>query len=178
MRNRYQKPAKPPASLDDLPRYLRYAQPTMREIAEEGEACKKRQVRANRALQTIARNALAKTDDPNQLRAMPDELFRFLAIRGLRILLADDPVVELKRFLGRRSRGKGRPAGDHEYRDFMIAADVAELVLGGEKRDNACLTISKQANLSFERVLAIYNARRDTPELRAELGLRVILRGA
>ena len=46
----------------------------------------------------------------------------------------------------------------------------------GNTRDEACHEIAQRVHLSYERVLTIYNQRRDTLEVRAELGWREILR--
>lgn len=65
---------------------------------------------------------------------MPLELHNFLEEAALRVFLADDPFVELGRFLGQLPRGRGRPVADNERRDELIAADVAELVHHGAAR--------------------------------------------
>ena len=102
--------------------------------------------------------------------ALQPELRQFLKISGLRVLLADDPAVALKRFLGRK--GRGRPAADNQFRDCMIAADVAELVSAETTIDAACNTIGDAAGLSPEAVRKIYFAGRETLEVKIELGFR------
>jgi hypothetical protein len=148
----------------------------MRQIAEEGDECEARRIKAVHALRTIARDELAKAGDPNRLRAMPDELFEFLTLAGLRILLADDPVADLRSFLGQRARRKGRPTADNERRDITIATDVAALVYDGMTIDAACEAIEKEAPVGFEMVRKIYLARRNTLDVKANLGLLLLFR--
>ena len=175
MRGRYDKsPGKPP-TLADLYYLLVDAQPTLREIAVEGAAREARRVKAVDHLRTLARTEIAKTGDPNRLRAIPDELFRFLTVAGLRILLAEDPIAALKLFLGRRPRGKGRPVADTEDRDVMIATDVAELVYKGLTIDAACDQVEKNAPVGFEMVRKIYIDRRNSNKVKGNLGMRLLL---
>jgi hypothetical protein len=164
MPGRYDRPAAPPPSVNDLPHLLHEAEPTLRELSEEGIAREARRAVAVRKLLTLARAEVTKTGEPNRLRAMPMELREFLEIAGLRMLLSDDPIAALKHFLGPRKRG--RPIEDNKRRDIMIAADVAELAEGGMMTiDASCLQIAHTANLSVEMVREIYYARRCTDEV-------------
>jgi len=155
---------------------LHDAKPTTRERVEEGEACEARRVKAVNELLTIYRDAVVKADDieppplepRTRLRAMRTEdlqdVLGFLEIEGLRIFAADDPVAELKRFVGDRPRPRGHPMGDNEDRDFRIAMKVFELRAsrggtgrGGRIRvDDACDAVGKGENLSLEAVQKIY----------------------
>jgi hypothetical protein len=83
----------------------------------------------------------------------------FLAEAWLRILTAEDPVAELKRFLGRK---RGRPA-DNEWRDFMITIDVQERVDSGLCVNNACAAVGDDIHLSPDAVEKIYYAHRGNP---------------
>jgi hypothetical protein len=194
MQDRYNKKlvGLPPNVLD-MPYYLRDAQPTRSEQSAEPDATETRRVKAVAYLLALARAELAKASDPNRLFAMPfephnfptivadfltvedpmpSELRKFLAIEGLRILTAEDPIAELRRFLGRRPGRRGRPVADNAYRNVMIAADVQELVNAGSI-DAACEKISTVVPmLDFHAVRSIYYTSRDTLEVKAELGWR------
>jgi hypothetical protein len=89
--------------------------------------------------------------DP-RLRPFFDEL-------SLRIWRSDDPVTTVQALLyGEPARGA--PRGNHDYRDFMIAATVARRMRRGEKRDAACAAVAEGIPLlSRETVLKIYKKR-------------------
>jgi hypothetical protein len=169
MPRRYDRPAPKPPTIDDLPRLLFDARPTLRQSIEQPGETEQRRTEAVRALLMLGREAVAKADasDPQpagyrRLRAMPPELREFLEIEGLRILLDPDPEEALQRLLGQQRRGRGRPRADNEARDILIAADVAGLVEGGATVDQACRQIGSAAFLSPEMVQEIYYARRST----------------
>ena len=87
-------------------------------------------------------------------------------------MLADDPVEATRRFLG-KIRGRGRPIDDNERRNILIAAAVAELVHGGSTIDDACEAVEKEAPVGFEMVRKIYLKRRDTLDVRVEVGFHL-----
>jgi hypothetical protein len=92
---------------------------------------------------------------------MPSQLRDFLEIEGLHILLADNPVRALRRFLG-LLHGRG-PAADKERRELEIAGTVAQHVNHGMTIDAACAAVAaaKGARIGADRVRKIYLARRD-----------------
>jgi hypothetical protein len=184
LHSRYRPPERPPSS-KFLQKYLSDARVTISQRLAEPEAAEARRVEAVAALLALGRSALAHADEWGnmtdgrvpvtglRLSAMPVQLQHFLRIEGLRILTADNPVAALQRFLGHRKRGRGRPrAVDIAFRDRMIAADIQELVDKGSTIDGACQAVGETAGLSPEAARNIYVARRDTPEVRAELGFR------
>jgi hypothetical protein len=187
MRNRYQKPAELPPSLEFVEEYLRDAKPTRGERLAEPEATEARRVEAITALLALARNALMNADEwanmtngdwqperMSRLGAMPRQLREFLTIEGLRMLTAADPIARLQWFLGHRPRGKGRPTTDNAFRDLMIAADVAELHASGKSIEAACGTVADAAALSRESVREIYYNRCNSLEVRAEQSWRAL----
>jgi hypothetical protein len=170
MRNRYQRPA---PSLEFLEVYYRYAQPTRGERLAEPDAAEARRVEAVASLRALARAELVRAGDPNRLGAIPRELRQFLEIAGLRILLSEDPVGAAESFLGKKPRERGRPAMDHDYRDFMIGVDVAELHANGKTLSAAYEEVNKRPGTPSEkRIEAIYLALREDPAVRAELEWR------
>jgi hypothetical protein len=199
MNSRYKKPPAPPPSAAELRLLLNEAQPTVRQRVEDAEQCESRRIGAVDEILEIVRNEplvqrvldeivisaipprtdaykqLLKTGVPHRMEGVAGDLFRFLFLAGLRILLAEDQGEELRRFIGRRKRGEHKK--NNEYRDRMIAADVRERVLWGAKRDDACTAVAEACGTSFERVLAIYNRLRDSQEVLAELGCRELLTG-
>jgi hypothetical protein len=97
-----------------------------------------------------------------------DYAWTFLAGAWLQVLTAEDPVAELKRFLG-LDRKRGRPAADNEWRDFMITMDVQERVDSGLSVKNACAAIGDDIHLSPDAVEKVYYARRDNPGVKDKL---------
>jgi hypothetical protein len=185
MCNRYKKPAEAPPSLKSLELYFHEAHPPIGERLAEPEAAEARRVEAVAALRTLARNALANADEwhnmvegrPHELRsylgAIPPELRGFLETAGLRIFTADDPIAALQRFLGNKPRPRGRPAEDHQFRDHLIAADVAELHADGFSLDSAYEVVSKRPGTPGRKAVErIYLRLRDDLAVRAELGWR------
>jgi hypothetical protein len=173
MPRKYDRPAVPPPSLKKLAYYLRDARPTAREIADDRAGCEKRRVEAVDKLLKLARNAIAQANNAEQmppgysrLRAMPTQLRQFLEIQGLRILLADDPVRALRRFLG-RLHGRG-PAADKEQRELEITGMVVRYVNEGMAIEQACEAVASEKGIwiSADRVRKIYLARRDEWRLR------------
>jgi hypothetical protein len=182
MHKRYQKPACffAPPSVEQLPE--RDAMSTEEDIAQDAEAEARRAnavdallrfARAEEKLPPILPKDLAESgllevliaDDPDVARhlaqpgsRLPPGLRKFLMENGFRILIADDPVAELKRFLG-RGRRRGRPA-DNVWRDLMITIDVQERVDSGLSVENACAAIGVDTNLSREAVEKIYYTHR------------------
>src|SRR5262249_16217329 len=146
---RYRKPAEPPPSLEFLEAYLRDAQPTLSERSAEPEAAEARRVKAVAALLALARAGLAEAG-PDRLGGIPVGRREFLAIAGLRILTAEDPIAALQSFLGQGPRGRGRPSADNAFRDLMIAADVAELHASGKTVTAALNAVADAAGLSYE----------------------------
>jgi hypothetical protein len=96
----------------------------------------------------------------------------FLAEAWLRILTAEDPVAELKRFLGRK---RGRPAADNAWRDLIITLDVQEQVDSGSRVKDACALISADINLSPDAVEKVYYANRENPCVQDKLFRRQFL---
>jgi hypothetical protein len=171
MRNRYQKPADPPNPAF-LQAYLCDARPTLDERLAEPDAAEARRVEGVAALLALARAELAKAGDPNRLLAMPFQLRQFLTIEGLRILTADDPVAALRRLLGHKAQRRGRPAEDNDYRDLMIATDVAELHANGMALTRAFDEVSKRPGTpGVKHVEAVYFGRDDLA-VRVELEWR------
>jgi hypothetical protein len=95
----------------------------------------------------------------------------FLAEAWLRILTAEDPVAELKRFLGRK---RGRPT-DNAWRDLIITFDVQEQVDSGSSVQDACAVISADINLSSDAVEKVYYAHRAKPGIQDKLLRRQLL---
>jgi hypothetical protein len=172
MHNRYQKPAELPPSFRFLQADLRNAQPTRGERLAEPEATEARRVEAVARLLALARAALLEGGNPDWLGAIPLQLRQFLTIAGLRILTADDPAAALRRFLGQKRPRRGRPAEDLAYRDFMIAADVAELHASGLTLNAAYEEVSKRPGTPGVREIERIYLRRDDLKIRAELELR------
>ena len=186
MRNRYQKPADPPPSLKLLGLHLSQAQPPHSERLSDPYGAEARRVEAVTALLALARNALANADEwhnmvegkPHEPRsylgAIPRELRGFLETAGLRIFTADDPIAALQRFLGNKPPARGRPAEDHQFRDYLIAADVAELLhADGLSLDSAYEAVSKRPGTPGRKAIErIYLRLRDDLAVRAELGWR------
>jgi hypothetical protein len=172
VRNRYQKPVDGPNPAF-LPAYLGDAQPTLDERLAEPDVAEMQRVEGIAALLALARAELAKAGNPNRL---PFQLRQFLMIEGLRILTADDPVAALQRFLGSKARRRGRPAEDNDYRDLMIATDVAELHANGMTLTAAFLEVSKRPGTpAAKHVEAIYFLHRDDLAARDELEWRRLI---
>lgn len=157
-----------PPTIDDVPRLIIAARPTLRHQLDDPEGCKTRRDKAVRDLLTLARQAVAKANETeprppegySRLKAMPVQLRAYLEVEGLQILLADDPVAALRRFLGQRGRGRGRPPAANEDRDLKIAVAVAERIFGGMTTEAACEAVEKEAAVGFEMVRKIYYERR------------------
>jgi hypothetical protein len=185
MPNRYEKPARPP-TLALLEGYLIDARPALSQWLADPDATETRRVDAVAALLTLARAALRLADEwanmthgwrasperGTRYGAMPLELRHFLTVEGLRILTADDPVAALRRLLGQKHRGRGRPFMDNEYRDLTITEDVQIRVDAGSSIADACCVVAKAAHLSPETVRNIYFARRNDPAVRAAIDFR------
>jgi hypothetical protein len=117
MPGRYDNPADPPPSFDELYYLLLVARPTQRQRMEDPDTTETLRRKAVSRLLTLARQAVAIADlvEPrppegySRLKAMPPELRDFMEEAALRILLADEPVAALRRFLGNgRAAGGGR----------------------------------------------------------------------
>lgn len=145
------------------------AQPTSARIRVLGAATAEAERReAVEALLGFAREEIAKTGSaaqcfqvvsPADQQRQP--IWEFLALSALQILVADDPVAMLKRFLGRH---QSRPPDDNRWRDFTIYADVKRLSAGGMSIRSACKEIGADAGLGCARVLGIYLAERKKRE--------------
>ena len=140
------------------------AQPTSARIRVLGAATAEAERReAVEALLGFAREEIAKTGSAAQCFQVvspadqQQPIWEFLALSVLQILVADDPVAMLKRFLGRH---QSRPPDDNRWRDFTIYADVKKLSNGGMSIRAACKEIGAAAGLGCERVLGIYLAER------------------
>jgi hypothetical protein len=177
MRDRY-RPAEPAPWPEFVEGYLNEADPPLRERLADPEGAEARRVAAVVALLALARAALAGAGSPDRLGAIPHNIRERLTIEGLRILTADDPVAALRRFLGERPRGRGRPRTGNVQRDGMIAADVQELVNGGAVIDEACEAIGGATGLSVQAVRKIFFDNRNRLDVRAELQLRGLSRPA
>jgi hypothetical protein len=101
-------------------------------------------------------------------QAVDPRLSVFFAGLCDQIWRSDDPVTTLQALLCDEAR-RGAPR-KYEYRDFLIAAEVAGRMDCGEKRDAACRDVADQFGLSRDAVLNIYK-RRDKQEVKAQLGL-------
>jgi hypothetical protein len=95
----------------------------------------------------------------------------FLAEAWLRILTAEDPVAELKRFLGRK---RGRPA-NNAWRDLIITFDVQEQVDSGSTVKDACAVIGRDIYLTPDAVEKVYRAHRANPGVQDKLLRRQLL---
>jgi hypothetical protein len=179
MKIRYEQPAAMRPDPACLQLYLRDARPTLGDYATDGRpVVEARRADAVQKLLGLARAAVAKADDiepppiepHTRLRAMPMELRSFLEVEGLRILLADDPVDRLKRFLGSR-RGRGAPQKDTKRRDIWVAAQIQRLRDSGMSIADACMAIQNARGLclSAETARRIYNHRRDSLEVKLSL---------
>jgi hypothetical protein len=101
-------------------------------------------------------------------KAVDPRLKVFFADLSNQIWRSDDPVTTLQALLCDATiRGAPRK---NEYRDFLIATEVAGRMHHGEKRDATCAEVGDRLNLSTEAVLNIYK-RRDKKEIKAQLGL-------
>jgi len=184
MGGRYDNPAPKPLAINDSPYLLTDARPTLPQRIKEGEACEARRVEAVRDLLTLARAEVRKADtaEPpslpghSRLRAMPLQLRDFLEIEGLRILLSDEPVEALRRFLGQQPRKRGREAVN-THRDFAIAISVAmKHQIDEMSVEKACIEVAREAELSLDAVHKIYY-RRDKARVGWELAFRIWLLG-
>jgi len=158
---------------------LREAAPTRREREADPNGTEARRVAGVVRVIEGARAALREAGDPNRLGAIPLETREFLMLEGLRILIADDQEVVLRRFLGKREpqsgRGKtGRPPEDNTDRDIRIAAYVAELCASGMIRHKACEQVGNRLGIpvGFKSIEAAYYKYRDSRAVRATLGFR------
>jgi hypothetical protein len=145
-------PTGPPSlDVDDLPRLLRAAQPaSLQEMVADPRGCEKRRIEAVEALLLLARATLK----PLENEYPPAEVLQFLQTAGVRILLADDPVKELRRWLG--SPGRGRRAKD-ERLDMAISTRFWRYRLRGRmtvKDASAAVAkeIAQEANIDATRV--------------------------
>ena len=162
---RYRRPARIRENVKDYLADLYNAQPTQARIKVVGAATAEAQRReAVEALLEFAREEIARTGGAAkcfQVVTSADQqqqpIWEFLAVSALQILVADDPVTELKRFLGQHH---SRPPQDNRRRDFTIYADVKKLSNGGMSIRAACKEIGAAAGLGCERVLGIYLAER------------------
>ena len=148
---------------------VRDAQPSAARIqllgAATAEATRKEAVDA---LLALARAEIAKSGSATQCfqvvsptNSEEEPIWEFLVFSALQILVADDPVAALKRFLGRRH---SRPPDDNRWRDFTVWGDVQKLHDGGMPIRAACKQIGDAAGLGAARVLGIYLAERKIRE--------------
>jgi hypothetical protein len=179
MKIQYEEPAATLPDLACLQLYLPDARPTLGDYATDGRPMvEARRADAVHKLLGARPCGSREADDiepppiepHTRLRAMPMELRSFLEIEGLRILLADDPVDRLKRFLGSR-RGRGAPQKDTERRDIWVAAQIQRLRDSGMSIEDACTAIqnARGVRLSAETARRIYNVRRDSLEVKLSL---------
>jgi hypothetical protein len=148
---------------------LWHAQPTPGRIRVIGEpAAEARRKEAVEALLAFARAEIAKTGSaaecfnvsvPTDQQSQP--IWEFLTLSAFQILVADDPVAMLKRFLGRHH---SRPPQDNRERDFTIWGDVQKLHDSGMPIRAVCKEISAAAGLGHDRVLEIYLGERKKRE--------------
>lgn len=191
----WQAPDSPPPSNLLVDAYLSDARA---QIGGLDTDARQRQLEARRALATLYRvqligkerltqeaieaDALMSDDAGRQMkrqrilqqanRAVDARLRLFFDELSLRIWRSDDPVATVQALLyGEPTRGT--PSGNHEYRDFLIAATVAFRMRRGETRDAACAAIACELNRSFDTVLSIYKKRRDKPETKVQLNMWV-----
>jgi len=179
--NGWQAPGRPPPDTQLL---LLHASSR---IAESDTAGRRQQLEARRALATLYRAQLIEGE---QLRrevieadaqmggdaawrmkrqqllqqayhTVDPQLRPFLDGLSLQIWSSDNPVATLQALLyGEPTRGK--PSGNHDYRDFVIAAKVAYRMRRGEKRDAACAAVAQEpGSPGTDAVLNIYKKRND-----------------
>jgi hypothetical protein len=163
--DRYRKRPRRRENIKDYIGEVWRAQQTSARIRVLGAATAEAERReAVEAMLAFARAEIAKTGSaaecfkvstPADQQQQP--IWEFLAVSALQILVADDPVTELKRFLGQHH---SRPPQDNRRRDFTIYADVKKLSNGGMSIRAACKEIGAAAGLGCERVLGIYLAER------------------
>jgi hypothetical protein len=184
MNNRYHRPPAPPPDLRRLDIYLRHARPTLGEQAHDPAETEARRVEAVAVLRALARQYVVPANNslpgsPDVLLPMPRQLRQFLSDEGLRILLAENPVAALGRFLGfEERRGRGRRKADNLYRDRVITSDVVACIRGGATVEDACAVVAKAAALSEDAVRKIYLADPDVRFLNAlRHGLLWLLNG-
>jgi len=146
-----------------------HAQPTPGRIRVIGEAAAEaRRKEAVEAMLAFAREEIAKTGSLAQCFSVASPAdqqqqpkWEFLAVSALQILVADNPVAALKRFLGHHH---SRPPQDNRERDFTIWGDVQKLHDSGMNIRDACRDIGAAAGLGRDRVLEIYLAEREKRE--------------
>jgi len=176
----WQAPDSPPPNSLLIPVYLLHARS---QIAESDIAGRRRQLEARQSLASIYRAQLIEkerltrevieadaqmSDDAHWMkrqqilrqanRAVDPRLRLFFDELSLRIWRSDDPVATVQALLyGEPARGA--PSGNHDYRDFLIAAKVVERMRRGETRDAACAAVGGEILLSRDAVLKIYKSR-------------------
>jgi hypothetical protein len=92
----------------------------------------------------------------------------------MRILLADDPMEELRRFLGQSQKGRGRRPADNKDRNAKITLDVESRVnlgmsIRAASQEVAAQTRRGQAPIDAAMVRKIHEINRDTPEVQMVL---------
>ena len=171
--DRYQKrpmgPRYPRENVEDYIVDVRDAQPSAARIQLLGAATAEAERReAVEALLALARAEIAKTGSAAQCfqivsptNSKEEPIWEFLVSSALQILVADNPVAALKRFLGRH---QSRPPEDNRWRDFTIWGDVQKLHDSGMSIRDACKQIGDAAGLGPVRVVGIYLAERKARE--------------
>jgi hypothetical protein len=162
--DRYRKRLRRRENIKDYVGDVWRAQQTSARIRVLGAATAEAERReAVEALLAFAREEIAKTGSAAQCFKVVSQdqqqhsIWEFLALSALQILVADDPVAMLKRFLGRH---QSRPPDDNRRRDFTIYVDVKKLSASGMSIRAACKEIGDAAGLGDARVLGIYLAER------------------
>jgi len=192
-RKGWQAPDSPPPSNLLIDAYLSDARAQINGLDTDA---RQRQLKARRALATLYRvqllerdqlarkaNEVARAHDPNDVanwqseqklivqqadKAVDPRLKVFFAGLSHQIWRSDDPITTLRVLLCDVAiRGAPRK---YEYRDLLIAAEVAGRIHLGEKRDATCGKVADHFGLSSDAVLNIYK-RRDKREVKAQLGL-------
>jgi uncharacterized protein (DUF2267 family) len=188
----WQAPDSPPPSDLLTDAYLSHARA---QISGLDTDARQRQLEARRALATLYRVQLIEKerltrevieadaqmgDDAHWIkrqqilqqanRAVDPQLRLFFDDLSLRIWRSDDPVATAQALLyGEPARGA--PSGNHDYRDFLIAAKVAHRMHRKEKREDACAAVARKLNLSPGTVLNIYKKRRNKSETKVQLNM-------
>ena len=187
-RKGWQAPDSPPPSNLLIDAYLSDARAQINGLDTDA---RQRQLKARRALATLYRvqllerdqlarkaNEVARAHDPDDIahwqfvqqadKAVDPRLKVFFAGLSDQIWRSDDPITTLRVLLCDVAiRGAPRK---YEYRDLLIAAEVAGRIHLGEKRDATCGKVADHFGLSSDAVLNIYK-RRDKREVKAQLGL-------
>ena len=192
VRENWQPPDRPPPDSLLIEAYLSDARAQIADTDIDGQ---RRQLEARRALPTLYRaqllerdrlaaraNEVARAHDPNNFanwqseqklmqqadKAVDPRLKFFFATLSDQVWRSEDPVTALQILLSVKA-GRGAPR-KYEYRDFLIATEVAGRMYRREKRDAAVKAVADQFRLGCDAVLNIYK-RRNKREVKAQLGL-------